>query len=448
MREKTETALPHACNAASPALQAGWRGRIESSAWSVADQGVVSLGNFGTGLMLGRNLAPAEFGVYGVVLGAMLFLNNIQGSLINYPLSVHGATGDPEGLRRLTGMSLLLTGVLVIPMAIGIAWAAWAVKLLMLAPWILAALILWQFQETLRRALMSQMRHRDAVWGDAISYLGQAFLIAALIQIGKLNLPNVFAAIALTSLLAAAVQWWQIKPRSASRFEITDRASACWNLGRWTALSNMAGVVNLQVVLWTLAAVHGAAEAAKLSALGLILGVMHPALFSVGNLIVPASAKAVRTGGAAGAKRVALSYGALGGLLVVPFYLLLILEPQLALRCFYGNASPYLALQLPLRLFAAAYVMSYIATIQSALLNGMARSRSALVIQLAMVAGTLAVTLPLAVLGGVSWSLAGACISTLAGVFAGSLLLRARVRDRRHNLFFVTDDTAGMPAAA
>jgi O-antigen/teichoic acid export membrane protein len=447
MREKAETALPHPCDPASPVLEPSWRGRLESSAWGVTDQGVVSLGNFATGLMLGRNLAPAEFGVYGVVLGAMLFLNNIQGSLINYPLSVHGATGDPEALRRLTGMSLLLTAVLVVPMAIGIAWAAWAVKLLTLAPWILAALVLWQFQETLRRALMSQMRHRDAVWGDAVSYLGQALLIGILIQTGKLTLPNVFAAIALTSLLAAGVQWWQIKPRSASRFEIANRASACWSLGRWTVLGNMASLVNIQVVLWTLAAVHGTAEAAKLLALGTILGITHPALFSVGNLLVPASAKAMRVGGATSAKRVAMGYGAIGGLLVVPFYLLLALEPRLALRCFYGNASPYLALELPLRLFAAAYVLSYVATVQSALLNGMARSRSALVIQLAMVAGTLAVTLPLAVFGGVSWSLAGACVSTLAGVFAGSVLLRARVRNRQHD-FFVTDDTAVMPAAA
>jgi O-antigen/teichoic acid export membrane protein len=209
----------------------------------------------------------------------------------------------------------------------------------------------------------------------------------------------------------------------------------------------MASVVNLQVVLWTLAAVHGTAEAAKLLALGTILGVTHPALFSVGNLIVPASAKAMRTDGAAGAKRVALSYAALGGLLVLPFYLFLAFEPNLALRCFYGNASPYLALQLPLRLFAAAYVMSYIATVQSALLNGMARSRSALVIQLAMMGATLAVTLPLAVAGGVSWSLAGGCASTLAGIVAGSVLLRAPLPARQQD-FFVTDDTAGMPAAA
>jgi O-antigen/teichoic acid export membrane protein len=427
--------------------ESGWRVRITTGFWSLADQGAVSLGNFATTLLLGRKLAPADFGVYVVVFGVMVFLNNVQGSLINYPLSVHGAADDWDNLRRLTGLSLLLTAVLLAPMSIGIAGAAWAMNFLALAPWIIAALIFWQFQETLRRALMSQMRHRDAIWGDGISYLGQAVLIGILIHLGKLTLPNALAAIALMSLLGAAVQWLQVRPRSASPSEAKDRAVACWKLGRWTALSNLANVINIQVVLWTLAAVHGRAEAARLAALGLILGVTHPALFSVGNLIIPVASRAMHNGGADSAKRVALNYGLLGGLLVVPFYLLVAFEPHFALRCFYGTASPYLNLQLPLRLFAAAYVMSYIAAVQTALLNGMARSRSALAIQLTMVGGTLAVTLPMAVVGGVVWSLGGGCVSTFAGVATGWVLLGSPKQNRQPKLF-VRDDTAAISAAA
>ena len=266
------------------------RGRVATSFWSLADQGVVSLGNFATVLLLGRKLSPDALGTYGVILGALLFLNNVQASLINYPLSVHGATSDGLNLRRLTWGSILLTALLLLPMALAITWATRAMKVLELAPWIIATLILWQFQETLRRALMSQLRYRDAIWGDALSYLGQAGLVGALIWRRHSGLSWIFAAMALTSALggAGAVDTDQ------SDCDVHDgscaRARDCWDLGRWTALSNLAGVINIQVVMWTLVASHGAAEGGKLLALGTILGLTHPALFSVGNLIVPASA--------------------------------------------------------------------------------------------------------------------------------------------------------------
>lgn len=145
--------------------------------------------------------------------------------------------------------------------------------------------------------------------------------------------------------------------------------------------------------------------------------------------------------------RIALAYGAIGGLLVIPYYLLLAVNPGVALRLFYGAASPYLSLGTPLRFFAAAYLISYLCVVQSSLLNGMARSRSALMIQLAMVGGTVAITLPLALFGGVMWSLAGACASTLAGFVVGSALLRESARGGREEPF-VTDDAASLPVAA
>jgi O-antigen/teichoic acid export membrane protein len=430
-----------------PAAAPQWRGRVATSFWSLADQGVVSFGNFATILLLGRKLTPTALGIYGVVLGVLLFLNNLQSSLITYPLSVHGATSDLPTLRRLTWMSIALTALLLVPMAVGIAWAVGAMKMLELAPWIIAALVLWQIQETLRRALMSQLRYRDALWGDVLSYLGQAAMIAALIWRRQTGLPWIFAAMALTSALGAAVQWFQIKPIAGSLNDLILRAHDCWTLGRWTALSNLAGIVNIQVVMWTLVATHGAAEGGKLLALGTILGLTHPALFSLGNLIIPASARALRSGGVRGARKIALTYGAIGGALVIPYYLLLIARPAVALHVFYGAGSPYVVLQTALRFFALAYIGSYICTVQSSLLNGMARSRSALLIQLATVCVTAAVTLPLAVYGGVAWSLGGACASTLAGLVVGSILLHRSSQDSP-KASFVMDDAAALPAAA
>ena len=441
----------HPCCAPSDAVSSTAEprrpGRAGASAWSFADQAAVSLGNFATNILLARAMPPREFGVFGLIFGILLFVNNLHGSLITYPLSVHGATGDDDELRRLTWLALLLTFLLALPIALVFQTAAWALKMGRLAPWVLAALVFWQIQETLRRALMAHMHHRRAIWGDAVSYLGQAACIACLIHSGHLSLPAIFAAIALTSAAASLIQLAQLRIHTFSPRGIVVRARDSWNLGRWTALSNFVGVANIQAVPWALAAFHGAAEAGKLVALGNIVGVTHPAVFSVGNLIVPATARAKITAGVRSAWHIAAAYGAMGALLVVPYYLALGLRPEFALRHFYGAGSSYLALSTPLRLFATAYFLAYVCMVMTALLNGLSRSRSTLLVQLASVAATLLVTLPLAMLGGVKWSLAGACVSTLAGVITAGLLLR-RSAGSCEGERFVTEGAAMLAAAA
>jgi len=54
--------------------------------WPMCDQGVVSLGNFLTTIFVARGLATKEeYGLFGVLLEFMFFLNNLQGGLITYP---------------------------------------------------------------------------------------------------------------------------------------------------------------------------------------------------------------------------------------------------------------------------------------------------------------------------------------------------------------------------
>ena len=153
-------------------------GPARRSLWALIDQGVISLGTFLTSIQLARLLSQREFGIYGVLLGLLLFANGVHASLITYPLSVKGAVESAAGLRRQGGASLTLTTVLAgllcvacLPFTVLLADRPW------LAPLGVAALLLSQWQETLRRTLLAGFRARTAVWGDATSYLGQAVLI-------------------------------------------------------------------------------------------------------------------------------------------------------------------------------------------------------------------------------------------------------------------------------
>ena len=80
------------------------------SFWAIADQGVVSLGNFLTTIILARALTPAAYGLWSVIFGLILFLNVFSASLINYPLSVRLAARD-DSAGHLVNAALTLTAL-------------------------------------------------------------------------------------------------------------------------------------------------------------------------------------------------------------------------------------------------------------------------------------------------------------------------------------------------
>src|SRR5438105_3716105 len=121
-----------------------------TSFWALVDQGVVSLGTFLTSLLVARTLPPTDYGAYVLIFGTVIFLNTLQGSIIGFPFSIKGASADQQGLGRLTGSAMLLTvGSALIsgPVVFG---AALIVRGAEIAPWAVAALVLWQCQDLLR----------------------------------------------------------------------------------------------------------------------------------------------------------------------------------------------------------------------------------------------------------------------------------------------------------
>src|SRR4051812_38292646 len=85
--------------------------------WPLADQGVVSTGNFLTLVLVARSVPKNEYGVFGLLLEFIFYLNTFQTALITYPLTVKGAVIDRDQLRRLATAALILTFVLAAPVA-------------------------------------------------------------------------------------------------------------------------------------------------------------------------------------------------------------------------------------------------------------------------------------------------------------------------------------------
>lgn len=375
--------------------------------WSLTDQGLVSLGSFTLNIVLARALPAGEYGLFALVVGIVLFANSIHGSLITYPLLVSGAGAGREALRRTTGGSVLLTLVLALPLGALPAAAAWLLGRGDLAWLVFLGCVAWQVNETLRRALMADMRHERAIPGDLFSYLGQAGVLWALGRTGHLSLGSAF--LALSACMAAGTLWHlALQGVSFPSWKEAGRQGAgFFELGRWVLLGNLSGIVSVQGFPWALALHGGPGFAASFQAAVNILGVANPVIFGVGSVIIPATAKARAEGGRSTAKRVGMAYAGNGALLVLPFYAALLVWPYQALHFLYGDASPYLGLAGVLRILVLAYVLSYFAQTAGAVLNGMKETRAAFAANAAAAAAAVAIGLPLAATGGLAWASAG-----------------------------------------
>ncbi len=404
-----------------------WGPTLNRGFWALADQAVVSLGTFLLNVLVARHLPVEDFGGYALVFWVVLFLNAIHASVVVYPLSIGSAAVDRAGLGLFAGRALSAVAVLASPLwAVAIVAACLALGRPGLAPWALGAALLWQLQETLRRALMAHLRHREAVLGDALSYLGQAGVTWGLARAGWLSVETAFGAMAVTSALAASVQAAQLGlGRSIALHGLWAFAVRSCYAGRWVLLASLVTGAMMQIFNWTLAAAHGLGEVATLQAAGNVLRVTHPVLFGISGLIVPATARAHRAGGLAHARRVAGGYAVLGAVLLLPYYAVVLLRPGAILQVLYGPASPYLSLVWLTRLLVLSYALLYLGQTLSAALGGLERSRSVLLSQCAGAAAALVVGLPIVVRAGAVGTVVGAVVeSGVMAVVSGWLVMR------------------------
>jgi O-antigen/teichoic acid export membrane protein len=357
----------------------------DAAFWSLGDQAAVSAGNFLTTILLARALLPSEYGVYALLFALMLMMNGFHSALIWYGLSLQGASKSEAEIRPLAGGSLVLTAGLAIVLGAATGVAAVFFHRASLVPWILLALLFWQLQETTRRALMSRLRFRDAVWGDALSYLGQAACIAYLFVGHRLTLVSAFGAMAATSAAAALLQTAQLKLtlpdfRGASRL-----IPKFWGVGRWALLVSVAQAFIGQALLWFLA-FAGTAEVACFQSVLNLLRATNPVMFGIGSVLLPTVA--AQPGRPAAGLHAARRYGLLGALLLLPYFAVIFMFPGLTLRLLYGAGSAYAGLGLELRVLVLGSAFAYVAYIFVTYYYGLSKSYIVLRCQLVAVGFT------------------------------------------------------------
>jgi len=396
--------------------------------WALGDQGVVSVGTFGVTLVLGRQLPAADFGVFGVILGILVTANTAHASLIGIPLMV--LTGRSSDRAALPTAALAWTVGCAAVFSVVLTIAVLVLGRPGLLLWAELALLGTQLQETLRRSLIGRLQFRQATGGDAISYLGQAGAVMVLASVGHLTLATALGAMSLTSLVAAALQAVQVRPRFKRGALHRDAVEPFWRIGKALLLTNGIGALTIQSVLWLLGAVDGITAVASFQALLTVMGFTNPLMLAVNSVVTTHIAHADEADPEAHRRvelTVARRYGLLFGIPLVAYCAVLLAVPEVALRLFFGSSSPYLALSTELRVFVVFSVMQYVYFVLAGVLNAREDTRSLL---RASVASALTVPLlgvPLTVLA----SVAGATVAAVLSAATRALVTSRQVLPRR-----------------
>lgn len=315
-----------------------------NGAFTLADQAVASGTNFLAGVAVGRSCSKEEFGLYALGFTAVVFLLNLQNTLVSLPYTVN-CPGLPPGERKgYTSSSLLHQ----------LAFSALCAATLFLAGWAFAAsggpgglsgvlhalaiampfLLLREYSRQLNFAWLRGQSALAVDLATAAAYLGGLWMLARWME---LSAARTFILSGAACLLAAV--GWLFRTRREFSFgsarPVPDFLRN-WKLSRWPLAALLANLASMQLYPWFLAGFHGTEVTGVFSAcMGTIL-LVNPFVIGMGNYLGPRIVHAHALEGAK-ATRDVVRKGILAVLAVLaPFCLFMVIFGDLALRTIYG----------------------------------------------------------------------------------------------------------------
>jgi O-antigen/teichoic acid export membrane protein len=411
--------------------------------WPLADQAIVSLGNFLTLVIVARGLPDrSQYGTFGLVLECIFYFNTLQTAVITYPLTVRGASANAGELRRLATASLLMTCAGALPVALaglGIASATHQAALGLAAT---AAFVAWQVQEVVRRSLMSHLRYGAAAWGDALRYLGTTACVGVLWHYGQLTLVRVFIVIALFTAAAVVVQALQVGLARITAADLKTLTRQFWIAGRWMLLSSLTAVITSLCGIWSVSFFHGNALVGEFYAIANFTKPVNLLIITFSGLMVQHAARAYAApvNGLAAAQRAGLRLAAIACTLAVPYLLLLMAVPGPAMRLLYGAHSHFgdPTGLIALRIFSFGFILMVFMSLIGAFMNGIGRTRENFYAQVVSSSMMLLVTFPLTIRYGLIGLVTGGSITATTQLATMVYLLRRTIS--RHEHVPVADD--------
>lgn len=325
---------------------------IRSGAWAVSDQTIISGTNFFTVLLVGRAVAPSEFGMFMLAYTSLWLFQNVQRALIVEPMNVLAAVKEGYDYRSyvtstaivqatfavMLGGAVMVSGALLSP-AGGLLFA--------LAP----AVVFWQLQEFVRRIFYIRTHVAAALLNDSISYGGQAGLLILLYSQGALTPVSAMVAISITSAIAVAVGGWQARSHMIAVLRLRsvwEAAVSNWRFGRWLLGANFFRDASGRLYVFLLVAFVGPAGLGAFAAASALARVNNVLIQSMETLLPPMASRRFKLESQADMEAFLRSVALIGLVPALIALTLLVVFAEKALHIVYGGTYDEFALVLRL----------------------------------------------------------------------------------------------------
>jgi O-antigen/teichoic acid export membrane protein len=278
-----------------------------------------------------------------------------------------------------------------------------------------------------RRSLLTSFRHKTALLGDGVSYLGQfVILIGVSVAIAP-TLPIALFIAAGTMALAACLQAWQAQLNFGQIAPLKQVVASYWELGRWSFANNLVSLLRVQIFPWALAAYSGVAAAGAFQAISNVVNLINPLTMGLCNVIPQAAAQARIGGDKSGAWRAARAYIQAGIPPAFICFAVVLCMPEIVLRVLYGADTPFIDQAFALRILVLAWAAGYVVDLVCAFLHGVDGGGAALVVNVVGWIAVAVVAVPLVA----SYGILGCCLAlafaNLARLLAAGLILKTTI---------------------
>lgn len=265
--------------------------------WAIADQLLVSGVNFLISIVIARTLGLEAFGQFTMIWLIVLFLSNLQESLLLSPMiSISAKLSANKVQDYFNGVfSLGVLFAFVAPFILALFMLLFPQyylysKVSESIILILFVIFLLLFQETLRRILFAKSEIKLVFINDLISYLGQLFLLVLLIVFkDTIELLDVFLVIGASTLAAVIFSYFSLQKLLFSLRKSLYVWRRNWPMAKWMVLSAISNWFTANIFIIIAGLYIGNSAVGALKAAQNVLGVNH-VLFKLIENIAPVKA--------------------------------------------------------------------------------------------------------------------------------------------------------------
>ncbi len=243
---------------------------------SIVDQGISSLSNFLTVVILTRMLVPADVGVYTIIFASIMMLGGVQSSFITGPLRVYYIKPDHVDIKNYLRNQFKLQIYCVISLALLLfililLFSDIGIKVAIASS---VALIFMQVHEFIRVVYLSKLDFKSLLFIDLLCHVTRILMLLAIYSAGLMNIVSTFYIIALSGLLTSVyfVNHQSILCKSNS---LKDVVYENWKYGRWLFAETIAFSASTHFYIYVIALVMTVEVVAGFSAVQNLLNVLN-----------------------------------------------------------------------------------------------------------------------------------------------------------------------------